>query len=363
MSTTTVTGQQVARQLGSAVDSTFYAPLDFPPFIARTLDHVSPDLLILIDTEVWPNLLRACRQRGIKTVLVNGRMSGRSYHRYRLVRPFIRRFLENLDRVCVQTDRWGKRFVALGFPPERLTVTGSLKFDVLKTSETDSSLHAGDRAIPYFQFTFGKPVIIAASTLHGEEEMVLRAFAHIREVAKDAVLIVAPRHPERFEQVYKLVTAHGFEVIRRTALSLEKQPSECVIVLDTIGELPRLFQLATLVFVGGSLVPAGGHNFLEPAIFGKPIVFGPHMENFLDIAELFVERHAACQVDSANKLDETLLSLINDPVRCSGLGDAARALVKANRGGRARSLVVISDLLPPSSPDNDNDVRKIHVFS
>ena len=363
LSTTTPTGQQVARQLGDAVDSTFYAPFDLLPCVARTLDRVAPDLLILIDTEIWPNLLRACRRRGVKTVLVNGRMSERSYRGYRFVRPFIRRVLGDLDRVCAQTDRWGGHFVDLGLPPERLTVSGSLKFDALEVSATGAGLHVGDRALRYFQFAVDCPVLVAASTLRGEEEPVLRAFTHIREIAKDAVLIVAPRHPERFDEACQIATAHGFEVTRRTDLVPRRSPSGCVIVLDTIGELPRLFQLATLVFIGGSLVPAGGHNLLEPAVFGRPIVFGPHMDNFVELAELFVTHHAACQVSSARELDETLVSLMTDPVRRASLGAAARALVEANRGGRARTLAVISELLPPRSTGHDQDVRTLRALS
>ena len=362
LSTTTVSGQHVAEGLGDAVDGTFYAPFDLSPFVTRALDRVTPDLLVLIDTEIWPNLLRACRRRGVKTVLVNGRMSERSYSGYRLARPFMRCVLKDLDRVCAQTELWGSRFVDLGFPGERLTVTGSLKFDALDVSTTSADFHVGDRALRCFQFARDRPVLIAASTLRGEEEPVLRAFARIRKTARDAVLIVAPRHPQRFDEACQIVSAHGFEVTRRTDLSPEGTPSECVVVLDTIGELPRLFQLATLVFVGGSLVPAGGHNILEPAVFGKTVVFGSHMENFAEIAELFLKHDAAWQVDSVRELEEVLVTLMTDPVRRAGLGAAARALVEANRGARQRSLSVVSDLLEPGLAVQDSDVRTLRVL-
>ena len=361
LSTTTASGQQVAEGLGDAVDGTFYAPLDLSPFVTRAIDRVTPDLLVLIDTELWPNLLRACRRRGVKTVLVNGRMSERSYSGYRLARPFMRRVLKDLDRVCAQTELWGSRFVDLGFLPERLTVTGSLKFDALDVSATSADFHVGDRALRYFQFAVDRPVLVAASTLRGEEEPVLRAFARIRQTTQDAVLIVAPRHPERFDEACQIVTAHGFEVTRRTDLLPGGTPSGCVVVLDTIGELPRLFQLATLVFVGGSLVPAGGHNILEPAVFGKTVVFGSHMENFAEIAELFLEHDAAWQVDSVRELEEALVTLMTDPVRRAALGAAARALVEANRGARQRSLSVVSELLEPGSAVQDSDVRTLRV--
>ena len=361
LSTTTVTGQQVAQQFGSGVDGTFYAPFDLPPFVARTLDRVAPELLVMVDLEIWPNLLQACRRRGVKTVLVNGRLSNRSYRGYRLARPFIRRVLGHLDRACVQTEVWGRRFVDLGLDRERLTVTGSLKFDALGVSATGADLHVADRALPYFGFTEGRPVLIAASTLRGEEEPVLRAFRRIRSADRDAVLIMAPRHPERFDEAYQVAVREGFRVARRTELRPDGGTSADVVILDSLGELARLFQIATLVFVGGSLVPAGGHNVIEPAVFGKAIVFGPHMENFAEIARLFVGGGAACQVRSARELEDLLPALVADPVRRASLGAAARAMVDANRGARRHTLSVIAELLPPDSPQRNIDARPLRV--
>ena len=346
MSTTTVTGQRVARGFDDAVDGTFYFPFDLTPFIARALDRVAPDLVIVIDTEIWPNVLRACRRRGVRTILVNARLSARSYRGYRLARPFIRRVLADLDCVCVQTDAWRQRFVELGAAPARATVTGSLKFDALGLSATGAELHVGDRVLSFFRFAEGRPVLIAASTLRGEEEPVLRAFARIRETAPDAVLIVAPRHPERFAEARRLARADEHEVVLRTELPVDGSSRADVVVLDTIGELARLYQIATLVFVGGSLVPAGGHNILEPAVFGKAIVFGPHMENFAEIAQRVVTADAGIQVQTAGELEDTLVALMADPVRRAGLGAAARAIVDANRGATRRTLNTIAQLLP-----------------
>ena len=348
LSTTTVTGQVVAIQCGQALDAVFYAPLDLPPFVARSLDRVSPDLVVFVDTEIWPNWLRACRRRGVKTLIVNGRISDRSYRRYRLAQPFMRRFLRDLDHVCAQTDVWGRRFVDLGLSSDRLSVTGSLKFDALDIASAASALHVGDRALQYFAFAVDRPVVLAASTLRGEEEPVLRAFQQVCTITNDAVLILAPRHPERAEEAMKLARRQGFEAVLRTGLSLETPPDARVVVLDTIGELPRLFQLATLVFVGGSLVPAGGHNILEPAVFGKPILFGPNMQNFREIAELFVRHRAALQVHTEAELERALVALLEDPVKCASLGAAARALVDANKGARAKTLRDMAVLLPPA---------------
>ncbi len=346
LSTTTTTGQEVATQLGDAVDGVFYAPLDVPLFIARSLNRIAPDLVIFVDTEIWPNWLRGCQRRGVRTLIVDGRISDRSFRGYRLGRPFMRRVLGDLDHVCAQTETWGHRFVDLGLPRDRLSVTGSLKFDALDVISTGADLHVGDRALRFFSFTEGCPVLVAASTLRGEEEPVLRAFKRLRESARDAVLILAPRHPERAEEARSIAIREGFDVAIRTSLSVEASRAPDVVVVDTIGELPRLFQLATLVFVGGSLVPAGGHNILEPAVFGKAIVFGPHMDNFREIASLFVDRSAALQVSSAAELSDTLNALLGDPVRRAELGAAARALVDANKGARFTTLKVIVDILP-----------------
>ena len=344
LSTTTATGQLVARQAGRALDAVFYAPLDVTPFVARALDRAAPDVLVLIDTEIWPNLLRACRRRGVRTVLVNGRISDRSYRRYRLVRPFMRRVLAGLDRVCAQNATWGRRFRDLGVPAERLTVTGSLKFEAAGGADEDP--RAGDGLLRRFGFAAGRPVVIAASTLRGEEEPVLRAFAGVRRAAPGAVLIIAPRHPERFGEAGRIAAGQGFAVVRRTALEAGDAPTADVVILDTIGELARLFRIATVVFVGGSLVAAGGHNLLEPAAFGKAIVFGPHMENFAEIASLFVARGAAWQVGSGQELGAALATLLADVDRRAALGAAARALIDDNRGARGRTLAVIAELLP-----------------
>jgi 3-deoxy-D-manno-octulosonic-acid transferase len=357
LSTTTATGQEVAEQLGDAVDGVFYAPLDIPPFITRSLNRITPDLVIFVDTEIWPNWLRACRRRGVRTIIVNGRISDRSYCGYRLGRPFMKRVLGDLDHVCAQTEMWGHRFVDLGLPSARLSVTGSLKFDAPDVMSTGAELHVGDRVLRFFSFTEGRPVLVAASTLRGEEGPVLQAFRRIRESADDAVLILAPRHPERADEARSIATRYGFDVAMRTELSVENPRTPDIVVVDTIGELPRLFQLATLVFVGGSLVPAGGHNILEPAVFGKAIVFGPHMSNFREIASLFVDRSAAVQVSTSDELSDVLSALLVDSVRRASLGAAARTLVDANKGARSRTLKIIADILPPGVPGLEHGVR------
>jgi 3-deoxy-D-manno-octulosonic-acid transferase len=352
LSTTTMTGQQIARNNLRFVDEVFYFPFDFPFIVNRILDIVKPRLFIMMETEIWPNLLRACHRRGIRTMLVNGRISSRSYPRYRLARPFFRRVLRHVDRFCMQSDESARRVVDMGADRERVVVTGSLKFESLDIPGTVPVDRGQNRVLRYFRIAAGRPVIIAASTLRGEEEPVLEAFQRVRATMTNALLIIAPRKPERFDDVERLARRGGWGVARRTELRVDSEPREDVVVLDTIGELAQLFQVATAVFVGGSLVDSGGHNILEPAAFGKPIVFGPYMQNFAEIARTFLDNGAAVQVRNGRELESVLLELLGDPVRRARLGAAARALVEANRGARTKTLAAIAQLLPPDNPSS-----------
>ena len=347
LSTTTMAGQQVARRSLQHVDAVFYFPFDWTFIVRRTLNLVKPRLFIMMETEIWPNLLRECRARGVKTVMINGRISSRSYPRYRLVRGFFRRVLADVDRFCMQSEESARRLIDLGADPSRVTVTGSLKFDSLELLAPSAHGKPRERVLRFFRFAPNRTVIVAGSTMRGEEAAVLRAFSGVKSASPSAIAIVAPRQPERFGEVERLSRELGFETMRRSELPIDAEPRADVIVLDTIGELAQLYQLATAVFVGGSLADHGGHNILEPAIFGKPVVFGPHMQNFKEIAETFLSNDAAVQVPSERELDAALLALVTDPVRRAALGAAARALVEANRGAKDKTLAVVAALVPP----------------
>jgi len=314
-----------------------------------------------METEIWPNLLRECRRRGVKTAVVNGRVSSRSFPRYRLVRGFFRRVLGDIDRFCVQSDATARRLTELGADPARITVTGSLKFDSLEANAPVPN-RGQERVLRFFRIAPERTVIVAGSTLKGEEEPVIRAFNRLRaSAAPGALLVIAPRHPERFADVERLCRQEGLSTVRRSDLPIDSEPRADAVVVDTIGELAQLYQLATAVFVGGSLVPAGGHNILEPAVFGKPIVVGPHMDNFAEIADSFLTAGAAVQVQTGAELEEALLSLAGDPVRRAKLGAAARALVEANRGAKERTLAAITALFPPSGRETSGVVRRFQI--
>ena len=360
LSTTTITGHQVARNNLQYVDEVFYFPFDFGFIVRRTVRLVRPRLFIMMETEIWPNLLRACRTAGVKTMLVNGRISARSYPRYRLARPLFRHVLAHVDRFCMQSDESARRIVDIGADPARVSVTGSLKFDSLQFPSASGAMDRGqNRVLRYFRIPPERAVVIAASTLRGEEEPLLEAFQRIRSTRPTTLLIIAPRKPERFEDVERLGRKAGWNVARRSELRVDAEPRHDVVILDTIGELAQLFQVATVVFVGGSLVDAGGHNILEPAVFGKPIVFGPYMQNFAEIATTFLDNAAGVQVRSARDLETVLLELLDDPVRRASLGAAARALVEANRGARAKSLEAIAQLLQPEGHGNVRPFRQV----
>ena len=345
LSTTTLTGQRLAKQGAVDVDGVLYFPFDWAFCVRRALSRLNPRLFVMVDTEIWPNLLRECRRRGIPTVLANGRLSSRSLPRYRMIRPLFRHVLADISRLCVQGAEAAARFERLGADPARITVTGSLKFDALDVVPAPG--FGGAPVLRFFRMSANRPVLVAGSTLLGEEAAIIRAFNRVRTGGSRPLLVLAARHPERFDEVERLCVSEGLSTIRRTNLPVDAEPRADAVVLDTIGELADVYQIATVVFVGGSLVRAGGHNILEPAAFGKPVVFGPHMDNFAEIAEAFLSNDAAVQVQSERELESTIASLMGDPVRRARLGAAARALVETNRGAKDRTLAVVAELLPP----------------
>jgi 3-deoxy-D-manno-octulosonic-acid transferase len=345
LSTTTLSGQQLARRNVPDVDAVFYFPFDWTFTVRRTLNLVKPRLFLMVDTEIWPNVLRECRRRGVKTMLVNGRISYRSFPRYRLIRVFFRRVLADVDHFCVQGEETARRLQQLGAEQARITVTGSLKFDALDVIPMPG--RGPDRVLRFFRISAQRPVLVAGSTLKGEESAVIRAFNRVRSTGTSPLLILAARQTERFAEVERLCRHEGLTTVRRSELPIDAEPRADAVILDTIGELAQLYQVATVVFVGGSLVPAGGHNILEPAVFGKPIIFGPHMQNFAEIADAFLTNGAAVQVRSDRELEMAIVSLLGDPVRRARLGAAARALVEANRGAKDRTLDVLTALVPP----------------
>jgi 3-deoxy-D-manno-octulosonic-acid transferase len=340
VSTTTPAGQEVARERRNIVDHICCFPIDLPWCVRRAVNRIDPETVIIAETEIWPNFLRACRERGVRVLMINGRISDKSFGRYKRVRRWLVRVLDDYSIIGMQSETDRKRIEALGANPQKVRVFGNLKYDVtLASPSLDSSLAS--------LLADWKQVWIAASTMSGEEESVLNAFRQVRKTHPDLRLVVAPRHPDRFNSVYEILKGSGLEVMRRSEIGVESRkegPAASILLLDTIGELAAVFQYATLVFVGGSLAATGGHNILEPARYGKPVVFGLHMENFRDIARLFLDAKAAIQVQTAEQLAGAVSDLLSNPERASQLGRNAAAVVQQNTGATDRVLQVLEPL-------------------
>lgn len=339
VSTVTPTGAHIVTERLGPLATHRYFPVDLPGPVRRALDAVRPRFFVGLETELWPNFLRALARRGIPAMVANGRISDRSFRRYLLVRGLVARMLNRVSVFAMQSQEDARRIIALGAPPERVVVTGNLKAD-LGAGPPD-----GD---PMWQQLLGghsrDPLWIAGSTHQGEEGAVLDAYQRLKPRFARLGLLVAPRHPERSHEVERLVRDRGFRVVRRTALR-GAEDAEAVIILDTVGELALLYRLADVVFVGGSLVPAGGHNMLEPAQCRKPVLFGPHTGNFRESAELLRSAGGAVVVKDALELAREVERLLQSPDLRREMGEAAFAAVAARQGALGETLSLIERYL------------------
>ncbi len=337
VSTVTATGDRVARARLQEAAAAFVFPLDFAFAARRAVRRVRPRCFIALETELWPNLLRALAAAGVPAVLANGRISDRSFRRYLRVRGLFRRVLDQVVLFAMQSDEDARRIIAMGARPERVVVTGNLKMEAPRGEAGADRLwrrllHLGD-----------EPVWIAGSTHRGEEAAVLDAFLELRRGGAPLCLILAPRHPERIDEVEALARARGLLPVRRSRIAPGGPGG--VILLDSVGELAALYAVADVIFVGGSLVPIGGHNVIEPALHAKPIVFGPHMGNFRDAAALLLRAGAAVQVRGGSDLAPALRGLLGDAGARRRAGEAAWTAVRAHQGACERTLEALEGLL------------------
>lgn len=341
VTTTTPTGSaRVRAALGDGVVHC-YAPYDFPHAVRRFLDRVRPGLLIVMETELWPNVLHGCARRGIPVVLANARLSARSAAGYGRVAALTRPMLAALTRVAAQTREDGERLLALGLAPDRLHVTGNIKFDL----ELDAALHERAHRLRADWRGGARPIWLAASTHEGEDEPVLAAHRRLLAVRPDALLVLVPRHPERFARVHALCARQGLRVLRRSAGQAPVADTQ-VLLGDTMGELLAFCGAADLVFVGGSLVPVGGHNLIEPAAWGKPVLSGPEVFNFVEAARLLEAAGGLRICADGAALADAVVELLGQPERRAAMGAAARAVAEANRGALARLEALIAPLCP-----------------
>jgi 3-deoxy-D-manno-octulosonic-acid transferase len=328
LSTFTATGNRIARQM-PGVDAAVYLPLDLPWVVRRALRAFDPAMLVIIETEIWPNLLRGASRRGVPIVLLSGRLSERALARYAMFRAFFRRVMDFFTALGMQSAGDAERIANLGAAKGKISVTGSLKFAA--PSDNGRRGFAKDPA---------RCLLVAGSSHRGEEEIVLRAFGLTRARFPELALVLAPRHPERFAEVEKLLSRSPFAFQRKSRLGAEQYFSRDVLLLDTVGDLPEFFAAGDIAFVGGSLVAGGGHNILEPARLEKPILFGPHMANFQSIAEDMKRSGAAIEVRDAEELAHALMGLLDDAAERQRMGERAAQVARANGDALALNVAL-----------------------
>jgi 3-deoxy-D-manno-octulosonic-acid transferase len=364
ISTTTITGNALARERMPFADAVIYFPLDWAFCVRRALNAIKPSLVIILETEIWPNFLRQARRRNIPVLFVSGRISDRSFHRYQnylgafgfFLRPFLKRALADPSMFLMQSEKDAERIRFLGASAGRVRASGNLKYDLDLPDPTPVSHWLETEMLR----TGRTPVIVAGSVVATEEPLALIAFGTLQGEYPNALLVLAPRKPERFEAAADFIHESRRKFLRRSQLPIQTSsnggsassnasiviPKDVtVLLLDSIGELASIYRCADGVFVGGSLVPSGGHNILEPAAFGKIPVFGPSMENFAEMASRFVSSGAAVQVESPEDAGVAWIEMFRDPDRMRAMGDTARALVEGSRGATDRALAVISGFL------------------
>jgi 3-deoxy-D-manno-octulosonic-acid transferase len=347
VSTTTETGRRLAQERLQSADGIFYFPLDWVVPVRRALTAIHPRMVIVMETEIWPNFLREAHRRRIPVIFANARISERSFVRYKqwrfLVEPFFKRVMEDADIFLAQTPEDATRLREMGASEVRVEVCGNLKYD----GDPPAIGGFGAWLARQIQTQERWPVLVAGSVVAEEEEAVMAAYDVVQRQWRHALLVLAPRKPGRFDAAAKIAAEGGWTVIRRstidTAAPLDENSD--VLVLDSIGELAGLYSLADAVFVGGSLVASGGHNILEPAWFARPPVFGESMENFQDMASQFLAAQAGVQVKSGQQLGKVWVKLIEDNVLRERMGRSAQQLSERNRGATARVLSRISDVL------------------
>ena len=343
LSNMTETGRSVAATLPE-VDLAIYFPFDYPFAVSRLLAVVNPRLVIIVETELWPNFLKEARRLQIPAMIVNGRISDRSYRRYLKLAGFFRAVLANLAACCMQSREDGERIIGMGGDPDRVTVTRNLKFDIPCRTHSEAELMAIRNRYGLAATSF---VFTAGSTHQGEEGAVLTAFSSLRQAGAPAQLVLVPRHPERAGEVAELIAGHGLTFRLRSSLRDEGEMlgEDEVLLVDTIGELMPLYAVSDLVFVGGSLVPVGGHNLLEPASLGVATLFGPHMNNFRDIAAMSLSYGSACQVGDADALASEAAALYRDPSGRRLMGESGRRLIAEQGGATGLNMAVVDRLL------------------
>jgi len=332
-STVTTTGNKIIRGIALEGEFVFYLPLDISFIVRKTMARINPSLLVVVETEIWPNLISYLYKRNIPILVINGRISDTSFPRYRAVKLLIRPILNKISLFCVQTANDRDRLISLGVLKDKIEITGNMKFD-LETAPLKFD-------VSYIRLSDKEQLLVCGSTHPGEEEIILRAYKKLIGEFPHLRLLIAPRHPEITKDIEKFISDYGFYPLRISQINettKQRNNETTVFILDTIGQLPSFYSIADIVFVGGSLIKKGGHNILEPALLEKPILFGPYMFNFRSIAELFINNRAAILVHNWQELQAGIRDLLREPSKITALGTRARELVLENRGATQRNF-------------------------
>jgi len=342
VSVVTATGYAMAKRIITDADSIIFFPIDLPFISYGAVKRIRPSAFLMVETELWPNFLKALRHFSVPVMMVNGRISDKSVGRYRYLGSILKNMLATVDTFCMQSTIDAEYIIRLGADPKRVVVTGNTKFDQNYTSVTLEEQQGISRQMG-LEHAF--PVIVAGSTHKGEEDILLSALQEVRKSFPSIKLVIAPRDIMRTEELASLATSFGFVAIRRTVLQSNHSERHDIVLLDTIGELGKIYSIGTIIFVGGSLVAQGGHNILEPAAHGKPILVGPYMFNFKDTYALFSKREACITVDNATNLAEKMLYILNNEQVRLHMERDTLAIIEENRGAACSSMVYLREIL------------------
>jgi len=343
VSTMTEHGRNLASDIFGKEVRVIYAPFDIIFLVRRALDNIRPDILVFLETEIWPAWISEAYGKGIRIAMINGRISPRSIEKYMKVRPFFRDILGKFNVFSMITEEDKRRIISMGADPQKIFVNGNAKFDLL-TGLAEDSIERDMRKL--FNLEDAAPVLIAGSTRTGEEAMIINAYRKVLKEFPETVLFIAPRHIERAKEIASLIKRNQFEYQLRSELKGDSvKRDKQVVIVDTFGELFKLYSIGAIVFCGASLVPQGGQNPLEPAVWGKPVLYGPSMEDFLDARALLEENNAGIEVSSPEMLAEKVIMLLNNPVLMQGYGVRARDAVLKNRNAAGRHAAAIAGLI------------------
>ncbi len=353
ISTVTPTGNKIARDIAKGTDLVTYLPLDFSFVVKKVINKINPCLFIIAETEIWPNLIYRLHKNNIPVAVINARISDKSFKGYTAGKFFVKQILSKVDLFCAQTERDAERLIDLGAFKDKVKVTGNLKFDNTKYTVSQEDFTGLKQKLGVSE---RGNLLVAGSTHEGEEEIVLSSYKGLLKEFPDLKLLIAPRHPERANEIEKIIIKNGFSPIRVSQLSSQSANAafggtppfgggrQTIFIIDTVGQLMDFYAIGDIIFVGGSLIKKGGHNILEPASLGKPVIFGPYMFNFRDIADLFINANACILIHGKEELNAAINDLLTNPDKMEELGKRGRNIIMQNQGAAARMLEHIKGL-------------------